>query len=106
MFGFLFGKRKRIDGFATRMADDFFSAIPQDVTKQFLDGKNDKKKAKAVDCRIGDMTIQFQQFKLKEKLGVYGKARLHLTFMNRLELLGYDQGIVKKINEIILLKST
>lgn len=106
MFGFLFGKNKRIDGFATRMADDFFSAIPQDVTKQYLGNKKDKKKMKAVDSGINDMSIQFQQFKLKEKLGVYGKARLHLTFMSRLEMLGYDQDIAKRINEIMLLKST
>jgi hypothetical protein len=105
MFGFLFGKNKRINEFATRMADELFSAVPQDVTKQYLGGKTDKKKTKAVESRIGDMTIQFQQFKLKEKLGVYGKARLHLSFMNRLETLGYDQEIAKRINEKILLKS-
>jgi len=88
------------------MADDFFSAIPQDNAKQYLDGKKDKKKTKAIESRINDMAIQFQQFKLKEKLGVYGKARVHLSFMNRLELLGYEQDMAKRINEIILLKNT
>ena len=103
MLSFLFKTRKKIDAFATRMADDFFSAIPQDVAKQYLGGIKDKKKTKAVNSKINDTAIQFQQFKISEKLGIYGKARLHLSFMNRLELLGYDQALAKKINEIILL---
>ncbi len=106
MFGFLFGKNKAIDGFATQMADDLFSAIPQDVAQQYLGGKTDKKKTKAADSRMHDLAIRFRQFKLNEKLGVYGKARLHLTFMTRLESLGYDENLTKKINEVILLKST
>ena len=105
MFSFLFPKNKRIDGFATRMADDFLSAIPLDVTKQCLANNSDKKKTKVLESKMKDIAIQFQQFKKQEKLGVYGIARLHLTFMNRLELLGYDQDRAKQINEMIMLKS-
>jgi len=104
MFSFLFPKNKTIDGFATRMADDFFSAIPPDVTKQYLENNSDKKKTKTLESKMKDLTIQFQQFALQERLGVYGKARLHLTFMKRLESLGYDQNGAKRINEMILLK--
>jgi hypothetical protein len=105
MLGFLFKKNKRIDDFAAQMADEFYSAIPKDAIGDCLGNKKDKRKAKAFDNKINDMALQLQQFKLREKVGVYGKARLHLAFMTRLELLGYEQGLAKKINEMILIKS-
>jgi len=35
-------------------------------------------------------------------LGVYGKARFHLTFMERLREHGYDNSFVKEINDHLL----
>jgi len=105
MLTLLFPKLKRADGFAAQMANDFFSGIPVDDFREYLNGKKDKKSTKGIDTRLNDMAIRFRQFKVKEKLGVYGKARLHLAFMNRLELLGYDHEAAKRLNEMILLKS-
>jgi hypothetical protein len=105
MLGLLFPKYKRADGFAAQMANDFYSGIPLDDFRKYLNSEKDKKSTKRIDTKLNDLAIRFRQFKVTEKLGVYGKARLHLAFINRLELLGYDQEAAKRLNEMILLKS-
>lgn len=44
-------------------------------------------------------------FKKQHSLGVYGRAQLHLNFMQRLNQLGYSDDITKYLNEILLVRS-
>ena len=44
-------------------------------------------------------------FKSVNKLGVYGKAKFHLEFVERLKELGYKDQVAEAINEEILIKT-
>jgi hypothetical protein len=115
-----------IDSFAKQLADDFFSHIPPTELQRYFASpdtveaeapepaptKRGKKPAKAkpakapsTGLRIHDMALKTAQFKQQSKLGVYGKARLHLTFMERLAELGYEQSLARQLNNLLLRRS-
>ena len=93
------------------LADNFFSQLqPQAAidyfrdTQQKKDKKANKKNTKTKNL-LNQTTDQIIAFRKDNSLGVYGKARLQLTFMNRLNELGYPEDITRQINEIILLRT-
>ena len=104
----LFWKKNRlIDNFANTLANDLFSSLQPDAALEFA--SNSKKKNKKADAKIArkldDLILRVKQFRNEHSIGVYGKARLHLKFANRLVELGYQEHVAKKINEMILLST-
>lgn len=108
-------KNKNIDRFATLLADEFYSRIQPDVASehfnkdQKLKNKKSLKAAKNstqnVNNAVTNVILGFKNFRESQKLGIYGKARFHMKFMERLTELGYHQDVAKKLNEEILLKT-
>ena len=107
---------KNIDRFATLLADEFFSRVqPELANEHFTDMKinvdnkkelkHKKNNAQKVGQALGVAVSEFIKFRETQKLGIYGKARLHMKFMERLTELGYRQDIAEKLNEEILLKT-
>ena len=110
---FFWRKNKQIDAFAIILADEFYSHIQPQVAIDFMKeatggkkqtGKTNKQNIK-INKIIEDVANQIITFKKQHSLGVYGKARLHLNFMQRLNELGYSEDITKYLNEIILVRS-
>lgn len=94
-------KSKEIDRFANILADELYSQLPLHMLEK--QNKNtDKKLARRFDKELHNIVTQLQTFKSVYKLGVYGKARFHLTFMERLRKHGYPEMFVKEINEYLL----
>jgi len=105
MFKLFFWKNNKIiDGFAISLADELYSHVQPDAMEAYIANKKNKE-AKKPERKIKDIIEQFKQFKTIKSLGIYGKARLHLTFTERLKELGYEKDLANKINEIILLKT-
>jgi len=110
---FFWKKNKQIDAFAIILADELYSQIqPQvaiDFMKAAIEEKKQTGKSNKQNIRIykilEDAAYQIVVFKKKHSLGVYGKARLHLNFMQRLNELGYPEDITKYLNEILLVRS-
>ena len=107
--GLLFWKdNRKIDAFAQAIADDLFSYVQPDVARQHvLGGGGDqlsKKKAAKVKQKFTDIVRQIERFEDSSSLGVYGKARLHKKFNERLEELGYPTELVNKLTEDLLLR--
>lgn len=112
---FFWTKHKAIDRHARLIADELYSRVlPEDATS-YIEGaqiktkkaiKQQKKKLTRVEQVIHDTANNIQEFKRTESLGVYGKARYHLTFMERLNELGYPEDTTKKLNDILLMKSS
>lgn len=108
-------KNKHIDDFAILLADEFYSRILPDLANEYFninDSRVDKKQLKArkddikkVNQAMVAALSEVMTFRKSQKLGVYGKARLQLKFMERLIELGYHQEIARKLNDEILLKS-
>jgi hypothetical protein len=116
MIIFPWKKNKYIDDFATLLADEFYSQILPDLANEHFtkqNGNSDNKKqlktkknnAQKVNQAVVAAISEVSDFRKSQKLGVYGKARLHMKFMERLTELGYRQEIAKKLNEAILLKT-
>ncbi|MEJ2362925.1 MAG: hypothetical protein P8Z75_16200 [Gammaproteobacteria bacterium] len=101
---FLFShKNKQIDNFAKQLADEIYSHIPPALLEQ--DDKSAQKKLnRRIDKELQTAVTNLNNFKLMHKLGVYGKARFHLTFMERLRAHGYPESLVKEINEHLMVK--
>jgi len=110
---FFWKKNKQIDAFAILLADEFYSHIqPQvaiDFVKETTEGRKQSGKTNKQNIKINkileDFAKQIIAFKKQHSLGVYGKARLHLNFMQRLNQLGYSEDITNYLNEIILVRS-
>lgn len=106
---FFWRKNKHIDVFAGSLANELYSAVQPEQMKKYLRlEKGDKKAQKEIrkiESQFNNAIKLVQQFRATHSLGVYGKARLHLKFIERLEELGYDKNSAKKVNEIILLKT-
>lgn len=110
---FFWKKNKQIDAFAISLADEFYSHIqPQvaiDFMKETAGGRKQSGKTHKQNIRINkvleDSANHIIAFKEEHSLGIYGKARLHLNFMQRLNQLGYPEDITKYLNEIILVRS-
>ena len=110
--GLLFWKKNaEIDAFAKTLSDDLFSRI-QPVAMQLyfgfaVDGQKPltPQKTKEVQQRLQDMLMQVRQFKQLNKLGIYGKARLHMIFRERLTELGFAPEVVQKLDRLVLLQT-
>lgn len=106
--GILFWKdNKKIDVFATALAEDLFSNVQPDVAQQhFLgSGQKNKKKQRKTELKLSALISQMQQFSATNSLGIYGKARLQKTFSDRLLELGYDVAVTNKLAETILTRN-
>ena len=112
---FFWKKNKQIDTFAFQIADDLYSEIQPEAATKYLELNQKHKQAKDKESKglskeeekttrkLKDTILRIQQYRALHKLGIYGKARLHLTFTGRLEELGYDKATAKELNHIILL---
>lgn len=119
-----------IDSFAKKLADDFFSSAQADIVNAYFSEaeqagagtlatasgskKTQKppsrqqqhtKQQQQIERGVHDTALKLAQFKAQEKLGVYGKARLHMSFAERLAELGYSKETVQQLNRMLLLKS-
>lgn len=120
---FFWKKNAMIDSFASKLADDFFSRTQPDAVdtyfassgmqsaasgggagKKALSGKPDAKRQQ-MERTIHDVALKLAQYKTREGLGIYGKARLHMSLMGRLSELGFSKPAVQELNRILLLKS-
>jgi len=102
-------RNKHIDNFATLLADEFFSQIRPDVASEHFsrkEAKTKKNNSKKVNQAVVAAISEVKKYRESQKLGVYGKARFHMKFMERLTELGYEQEVAKKLNEEILLKTS
>lgn len=106
---FFWKKNTLIDNFAIALANELYSVTPPDRAIEYFSNNNNKKQAekihKNLDNQIKISIISIKQFKNKNSLGIYGKARLHLKFMERLKELGYDKNISKRINDLLLIST-
>lgn len=104
---FFWRKNKQIDTFANTLANELFSNLQPDNAVAYLAGPKDKsgKTDKKIDRRIQELIMQVQHFRIQHSLGVYGKARLHLTFTERLKELGYDQKVADRLNEMVMIRT-
>lgn len=113
---FFWKKNAAIDQFAHTIAAELFSRVQPDQMEEYLatatnQAITDKKTAKAqlrrdqVTQVINETILQVQHFRTAYGLGIYGKARLHLTFTERLKELGYSDPVATEINRIILIRT-
>lgn len=109
---FFWRKNPVIDEFAHQLADEVFSHIKPESAKAFLaletDGASPNKQQQTrqnITRTLNNAIMRVHQFRELHKLGVYGKARLHLTFTERLKELGYDNASAEEINKLILLRT-
>lgn len=120
---FFWKQNKKIDQFATQLADELFSMVPPEMAADLMLDANEaggkKGKAKSggkkykrqgagaakMDALMNEIISKIIEFRTRLKLGVYGKARLHMQFRARLLELGYDERLSKSINEEIMLRT-
>ncbi len=106
---FFWKKNRNIDIFASDLANEFYSRVQPDAAHSFFEktpkDKHEKKSRKQTEATIQDAIKRLEQFRITNSLGVYGKARFHLKFTERLKELGYGADIAKRINEFIMLKT-
>jgi hypothetical protein len=104
---FFWKKNRQIDAFAHNLANDLYSTVQPDAALAYATQSASKsKKSDAKTARkLDDLIMQVKQFRLDNSVGVYGKARLHLKFMERLKELGYQDKVAEKINEVIMLRT-
>lgn len=104
---FFWKKNKHIDIFASTLANELYSLAQPQVAKDYFDtatkDKDARKARKKFGANLQEVIRQVNQFRISHSLGIYGKARLHLKFSERLKELGYDAGTVAKINETVML---
>ncbi|MEJ2347037.1 MAG: hypothetical protein P8090_16870, partial [Gammaproteobacteria bacterium] len=107
---------KAIDRFANLLADEFYSRIQPELASEHYSKKSmhienkkelksKKNNAQTVNQAVASAISEFRKFRKSQRLGIYGKARLHMKFMERLTELGYEHKIAKKLNEEILFKT-
>jgi len=112
---FFWKKNREIDAFAYQLADALYSDVLPAAADEYIaeavtaaKGKAAKKANdldKRVSHRLNDIITRIQQYRATRSLGVYGKARLHLTFTERLKELGYHPNTAKELNMLILLRT-
>ncbi len=112
----------RIDNFAKQLADDFCSQVQPDIARAWFSGsevaevapaaKNKQsnksgraKKQTVIERCVNEVALKLAQFKAQETLGIYGKARVHMSFMERLKELGFSEETVQQLNRTLLLKA-
>lgn len=106
---FFWKKNKEIDGFASDLANELYSEIQLPVLSDYFNPTSkDKKAAKLrnkADGKLLGLAKKIQNFRSENSIGVYGKARLHMKFKERLKELGYDDDIITQVNEYLMLKT-
>ena len=106
---FFWKKNELIDKVAVVLADEFYSQVqPRLVINYFQGVKQDnkaRKKNQGLELMLKKTADQIISFRKENSLGIYGKARLHLKFTNRLNELGYPEDIAQQINEILLIRT-
>lgn len=107
---FFWRKNRAIDTFANGLADEFYSRVQPRVAEEFFQGtkQKDKKDSKSrvqIENTLNESIKQLDYFRRVHSLGVYGKARFHLSFTDRLKALGYADDLASRINEILLIKT-
>lgn len=95
---------KQIDEFATSIADELYSQITPEMLKT-ANKKSDKKISKQWDKQVNGIIYSINEYKQTHGLSIYRKARLHQTFMSRLEVHGFSMKLIKELNEHLLLKT-
>lgn len=95
---------KQIDELATTLADELYSQVTPEMLTT-ANKKADKKISKLWDKQVDDIVFSINQYKLTHSLGIYRKARLHQSFMKRLEVHGFSKTLIKELNEHLLLKT-
>ncbi len=102
---FWFGKKKRLlVEFANKSAEELFSTVPPALVEKHMGGKS-KQATKTFQAGVDNVLMRFAQFKAAEKPGVYGKAKAHQIFAQRLKELGYPDDVADEINSYILTKT-
>lgn len=101
---FFWRVNKQIDEFSTSLADELYSQITPEMLTA-ANKKTDKKISKQWDKQVNTIILRINEYKLTHGLGIYRKARLHQTFMSRLEVHGFSKKLVKELNEHLLLKT-
>lgn len=106
----------QIDAFAQQLANHFFSRLPPAAAERALaggatpqpQGKNAKRKGAAppddLERVAADAIQQLIRFSAERKLGLYGKARMHLQFRSRLIELGYSNDQARGIDQLMLFR--
>jgi hypothetical protein len=112
---FFWRKNKLIDEFAFQLADELYSTINPEMAQEYIDQqaasskKSDEKKyeklRQKVTRTLNNDIMRIQQFRELHALGIYGKARLHLTFTERLKELGYPATVAEEINKLLLIRT-
>jgi hypothetical protein len=102
---FMFGEKKRmLIEFANQLADELYSRVPPNVVDQHMSGKS-KSASKKFNDAMDDSVMRVAQFKTNHHPGIYGKAKLHQVFADRLRELGYPNELANEINQYILIKT-
>lgn len=118
---FFWQRDRLVKDFAHALANDMASRLPASMLAEYLEesnfveeaarkGRRDNPKKAAqrsqeVQRRLTEIILQVRQFKAKQALGVYRKARLHQIFESRLMELGYPVELAKEVNRLILLQT-
>lgn len=109
---FFWRKNRVIDEFAHQLADEVFSQIKPETARAFLAQETDdvspnkqQQTKQNITRTLNNAIMRVHQFRELHRLGIYGKARLHLTFTERLKELGYDEPSAAEINKLILLRT-
>jgi hypothetical protein len=87
---FDFRNRGIVDEFALKLATELAQRYPPELENSKPKKRNPQRLAKAFDATFNN-AIDFQN---KQKLGVYGKARLGNTFKWELKRLGYPDDFI------------
>jgi hypothetical protein len=106
--GLFFRKtNKKIDAFATALANELYSYVTPDVVRDHFQGRlrDHKKKQHKVEQRLSGMMYEMKKFIDANSLGIYGKARLQKQFSDRLTELGYDASVTRQLVETMLLRN-
>lgn len=109
---FFWKKNKLIDIFSIKLADEFYSNLPPEQLLDLIPAsstaakqkKTEKKAQKKMESVVDSAVTQVSGFIEAESLGIYGKARLHMQFTERLKELGYEKDLAARVNESIMIK--
>lgn len=118
---FFWQKDQSVKAFAHALANDLTSRLDAETLSEYLATVNtpEAKSGKAaaastkktarhsqdIQRRLTEVILQVRQFKSDQRLGVYGKARLHQAFEGRLTELGYPPALAHEVNRLILLQT-
>ena len=100
MFDIFRGAKKRaIDEFGHKLAEDFMQGFPLDEHKGVGNAKSTRKLTRVVDVICGDA----RRFHFENKLDIYGKARLNNTLLWHLREAGYEDDFVNDITKRVII---